>query len=66
MEGSSHGKGYGSKIAKQGSDWISTNRDKYGNVSWNALNENIVSKSLAEKSGWKKTKTTNKWTNYSF
>lgn len=62
------GKGYGSKIAKLGSDYIRKNRNKFGMITWSAKNENELSKKLAEKNGFDLDPTTSnsEWTNYSF
>lgn len=48
-----HGKGYGSKVAKKGSDWINKHLDEFGMVLWTTASDNVASQRLAEKNGWK-------------
>ena len=48
-----HGKGYGSKVAKKGSDWINKHLDEFGMVWWSTAPDNVASQRLAEKNGWK-------------
>lgn len=48
-----HGKGYGSKVAKKGSDWIDKHLDEFGMVWWTTAPDNVASQKLAEKNGWK-------------
>jgi len=48
-----HGKGYGSKVAKKGSDWIDKHLDEFGMVWWTTAPDNVASQRLAEKNGWK-------------
>lgn len=53
VSGNEHGKGYGSKIAKQGANYINKHLDEYGMVWWTTDSSNVASQKLAEKNGFK-------------
>ena len=46
-------KGYGTKLARQGVNFVNRNRSRYGTISWDALNTNSGSIALAKNSGFK-------------
>lgn len=67
VDENSQGKGYGSRVAKKGAEWVDKNIDKFGDVSWAALQYNTSSQKLAEKTGWKynENDSNEKWKAYS-
>ena len=62
------GKGYGYEVAKKGSDWLKKNRSKFEDITWSAYTDNLLSRKLAEKSGFKFDPETSgdKYANYGF
>ena len=53
VRGDEQGKGYGYKVASQGSKWIDQNMSKLGDVEWGTLSGNKASQILAKKVGFK-------------
>jgi len=53
VRGDEQGKGYGYKVASQGSKWIDQNMNKLGDVEWGTLSGNKASQILAKKVGFK-------------
>lgn len=48
------GKGYASRVTKEGMKWVDRNIGRLSHVEWNALYENEASKHLAEKYGFER------------
>lgn len=60
------GKGYGSKVTKQGMDWINKHSDELGTIEWGTKKNNKASQSLAKKNGfiYDKKKSNKNWNMY--
>jgi hypothetical protein len=62
------GKGYGSEVAKEGMDWIESNKDKVKQktVVWGVRTDNIGSIKIAEKNGFVRDDSSERdgWVNY--
>lgn len=58
-------KGYGSKIAKEGTAWIKSHLKEFTEVFWATKANNKESQVLAEKNSWKVVRDDDTWTTYS-
>ena len=59
------GKGYGSKVAKEGTAWVKSHLKKFIEVFWATKANNKGSQVLAEKNGWKVVRDDDTWKTYS-
>ena len=59
------GKGYGSKIAKEGTAWVKSHLKEFTEVFWATKANNKGSQVLAEKNGWKVVRDDDEWKTYS-
>lgn len=59
------GKGYGSKVAKEGTAWVKSHLKEFTEVFWATKANNKGSQVLAEKNGWKVVRDDEDWKTYS-
>lgn len=57
-------KGYGKKVAKQGTSWIKSNKKEFTMAYWATKPDNIESQKLAEENGWEVVRDDKEWKTY--